>query len=215
METDIVDFFFPDDDSILCEDDGYAKPANGSVSMHIRGSLYSLAFVNQKSTTIEGVRALKTDILRSLYGRCELHYDGMAVLEGEELDPIALHQFPRRVTAPLNEYSNLLITDYLFEGDVKTDAVASFMDLLDVETDPEKIEDSYEKTPGEETLEILLKSDDLNRQESMEEGIERIQAQFDEKHEKKGMKNKNTMIYFVLAVIMAILGYAIVLMFGK
>lgn len=214
VESDTVDFFFIDDFKSVDTHSENPKLENGAVSMRVRGTMYCLAYVNQKATVGEGVQALKTDALRSLYSRCELHYDGMTVLEGEELDPVAVHQFPRRVFAPLSN-SNLLVTDYLFEGDVSGDAAASFKDLLDIDLTPDAIVDKWERVPNENTLEKLLRSSSISTTpEGSIDGLDRpISQEFDISGQKS--MTRNTIVYFVLAVIMALVAYLCYFLFGK
>lgn len=214
-EADVVDFFFVEENKTSDDQISNAKSEDGAVSMRIRGSMYCVAFVQQKATVGEGVQALKMDALRSLYGRCELHYDGMTVLEGEELDPVAVHQFPRRVLAPLADHSSLMVSDYLFEGEVSKDAVTSFKDLLDIDIRPESVEDKFERAPSEKILDSLLRSSSMSATpEGSIPDMDRMLAQ-DLDGTARNMLNKSSMVYLLLAIAIAVLAYLVYAMVGQ
>lgn len=124
------------------------------VKMHVKGSIAGRIGLPSKSTVGEALKCIKIDILRSIYARIELHNEGMLVTEGEEMDPIALHQLPRRVFAPLtsDSSSSLMVCDYLFEGDCGEDSVQSLKDVLDVDVSLDRIEDGFEMVVDDANL---------------------------------------------------------------
>lgn len=152
-----VDLFMDDSYDSVDSDDVLLRPC--VVKMFVKGSIVGRVCLPNKATVGEAIKCIKTDILRSVYARIELHSEGMLVVEGEELEPIALHQLPRRVFAPLTsslvDSSPLMVCDYLFEGDGGDDSVQSLKEVLDIDVELESIEDGFESVVDEQNLSSL------------------------------------------------------------
>nr|CAG4652089.1 EOG090X0BI6 [Triops cancriformis] len=118
--------------------------------LRFSGKMCIKAFVHAKATVEEAVQALREDVLRSLWARCEMHCDSLVSDEeqrGISAERSVLHEPPRRVIAPL-PYSVVTVSDYLFPGEGPADSLPSLAELLDLNCTEGDIQDDWE-SPAE------------------------------------------------------------------
>lgn len=98
--------------------------------IRIIGEVASKLWLNPKTTISEVEQAIKEDIMRSLSGRVDMHWDSLTDEElGENINTV--HEPPRRMLITLPD-SNISISDYLFPGEGAEDVKTSLEELLDV-----------------------------------------------------------------------------------
>jgi hypothetical protein len=113
--------------------------------MHIKGVLQGRTYLHSKATVKEAVQAIKDDLLRSLFSRCEIHCEDLLLIDEEQQDPWVVHEPPRRVFAPLPG-DQLTVSDYLFPGESASDALSALEELLDLHVTEEEIETQHERS---------------------------------------------------------------------
>nr|CAG4644223.1 EOG090X0BI6 [Lepidurus arcticus] len=118
--------------------------------LRFSGKMCVKAFVHAKATVEDGFLALREDVLRSLWARCEMHCDSLVSDEeqrGISEERSVLHEPPRRVIAPL-PYSVVTVSDYLFPGEGPSDSLPSLAELLDLNCNEGDVQDDWE-SPAE------------------------------------------------------------------
>ncbi|KAG8225008.1 hypothetical protein J437_LFUL006019 [Ladona fulva] len=83
------------------------------------GVLACRVFLHQKATVEEAEKAVKADIIRSLYSRLEMHWDSLIEEEqGCPEDRLTLHEPPRKVFVSLPAWDGKVeLLDYIFPGE--------------------------------------------------------------------------------------------------
>lgn len=119
--------------------------------MLLRGSIHGRAFVNAKATIEDATKALKDDIIRSLYSRCQLLCEDLLQAE-EEQDTRVLYEMPVRVFASLPG-SFVCLCDYMFQDEASQDSIDRFKELVDLVVTEDSLEVNCERIPNDDELE--------------------------------------------------------------
>jgi len=118
---------------------------SSEVSMHMKGVVQGKTYVHTKATVKEAVLAIRQDLLRSLFSRCEIHCEDLLLIDEEQQDPWVVHEPPRRVFAPFPN-NQLTVSDYLFPGESAADALSALDELLDLRVSEAEVETKHERS---------------------------------------------------------------------
>lgn len=110
------------------------------------GIISSKVFVHPKNTYAEVESFIKTDIIRSLMSRVQIHCDSLVQsVDESDQDTIVLNELPRRIYFPIQAKSNpILFSEYLFLEEVKETAIPQIRDTLDLVVMPKDLNDKVE-----------------------------------------------------------------------
>lgn len=140
--------------------------------MRMAGKMFACAYLHSRATVAEAEAALRTDLLRSLKGRTQMHCDSLTGEEtvGSESEvctivflaislakraslqrgffqvPI-LHEPPRRILIKL-PHSSVQISDYLFPGETPEDSTDSVKEIFGFAPCAEYMDDELELVAG-------------------------------------------------------------------
>lgn len=97
------------------------------------GIISSTVFVHPKNTFAEAASFVKTDIIRSLMSRVQIHCDSLVQnAEDSVQDTVMLNELPRRIYFPIWAKSNpILFSEYLFLDEPKETAIPQIRDTFD------------------------------------------------------------------------------------
>ncbi|KAK7588240.1 hypothetical protein V9T40_005485 [Parthenolecanium corni] len=111
----LVDLYAPCVQQFPCES---SQTSDYMAELKCYGTLCSEVYMHDKSTVADAVKAVKEDIIRSLYSRLIMHCNSLL----EDLNTSSpdetkiIHEPPRRISVLL-PYSKVRFTDYLFPGE--------------------------------------------------------------------------------------------------
>ncbi|XP_019557720.2 protein odr-4 homolog [Aedes albopictus] len=111
------------------------------------GIISSKVFVHPKNTFAEVESFIKTDIVRSLMSRVQIHCDSLVQsAEDSVQDTIVLNELPRRIYFPIQLKSNLpiMFSEYLFLEEAKETAIPQIRDTLDLVVMPKDLSATVE-----------------------------------------------------------------------
>eukprot|EP00095_Tigriopus_kingsejongensis_P011984 maker-scaffold879_size85478-snap-gene-0.18 protein:Tk11984 transcript:maker-scaffold879_size85478-snap-gene-0.18-mRNA-1 annotation:"hypothetical protein DAPPUDRAFT_302941" len=114
--------------------------------MKMVGKMAIACYLPPTATIAEAKEAVRTDIKRSLRGRCQLHCDSLVGEETkgtEREDAPALHEPPRRILVRLPA-SDVCISDYLYPGENSEDSIDSVQELFGFRARIDHIDDEQE-----------------------------------------------------------------------
>ncbi|KAL5012544.1 hypothetical protein ScPMuIL_011095 [Solemya velum] len=100
-----------------------------SARIWLRGQTHSRAYVPGRSSVGDAVKALKTDVIRSLVSRCELLCEDIEVVD--EVKDKNLYDSPIRVFGQLPG-STVNFCDYMFQDEKIDEVLERIQELLDV-----------------------------------------------------------------------------------
>ncbi len=133
------------------------KVAEAASKMHIIGRLSTRAYLSSGATVGEAVAALRTDILRTLNARFEMHCDSLVGEEMRGADdslPI-LHEPPRRVNIKLPG-SDVTISDFLFPGETPDESVKGVEEMFGFIPTFETMDDELEIVASPKTVVVRM-----------------------------------------------------------
>lgn len=147
-------------------------------------------FVHPKNTYAEVESFIKTDIIRSLMSRVQIHCDSLVQsVDESDQDTIVLNELPRRIYFPIQAKSNpILFSEYLFLEEVKETAIPQIRDTLDLVVMPKDLNDK---------VEVVAEVKEEERHDAKE-----CETSVDEKGE--GKLNM-TLVGFLLAVVVLLI----------
>ncbi|KAL1245121.1 Protein odr-4 [Trichinella spiralis] len=149
--------------------------------MSIQGSVIACeAWVPSTASVKELSVSLKMDILRSVYVRGELHYEGLMVGELEP-EPNVVHQLPRRVFTSLRPRSEISICDYLFENDPGLETVEAIKEFFMIELNLKRFDTERESLVSAERLLSCMEEDYLQDEAVEVEKSKRAQQNVDQR----------------------------------
>ncbi|XP_063219161.1 protein odr-4 homolog isoform X1 [Bacillus rossius redtenbacheri] len=123
-------------DVMLKEDLSESKDVNivsGDGSrMILSGAVMCRTYVHNDADVQMCKKVINEDIMHSLIARLEMHCDSLIEEEPDDVcDDVVIHEPPRRMMVRL-PCSEVLFSDYLFPGELVTEAKQSLQSLLDV-----------------------------------------------------------------------------------
>ncbi|KRY47915.1 Golgi phosphoprotein 3 [Trichinella britovi] len=148
--------------------------------MSIQGVIACEAWVPSTASVKELSASLKMDILRSVYVRGELHYEGLMVGELEP-EPNVVHQLPRRVFTSLRPRSEISICDYLFENDPGLETVEAIKEFFMIELNLKRFDTERESLVSAERLLSCMEEDYLQDEAVEVEKSKRAQQNVDQR----------------------------------
>ncbi|OUC47671.1 golgi phosphoprotein 3 [Trichinella nativa] len=148
--------------------------------MSIQGVIACEAWVPSTASLKELSASLKMDILRSVYVRGELHYEGLMVGELEP-EPNVVHQLPRRVFTSLRPRSEISICDYLFENDPGLETVEAIKEFFMIELNLKRFDTERESLVSAERLLSCMEEDYLQDEAVEVEKSKRAQQNVDQR----------------------------------
>lgn len=127
-----------------------------------QGVLGSNVYLNEDATVGDTVCAVKSDILRSLASRIEMHLDSLLESEVNFQEIKTVHEPPRRILINLPE-SEVQLSDYLFPGETPSElseALESLKDLLHIDINSSTIKKDFEdpSNANEETVPVTIQT---------------------------------------------------------
>ncbi|TRY61742.1 hypothetical protein TCAL_09252 [Tigriopus californicus] len=145
VKTHKIQLLIPDElESIAGDEDCIVSDKHSRLKMV--GKMGVNCYVHPKITVGEAIEAVRTDIKRSLKGRCQLHCDSLVGEETkgtERLEVPALHEPPRRIMVKLPT-SGVWISDYLYPGENCEDSIESVEELFGFRPFIDHIDDELE-----------------------------------------------------------------------
>ncbi|KRX26534.1 Golgi phosphoprotein 3 [Trichinella nelsoni] len=148
--------------------------------MSIQGVIACEAWIPSTASVTELSASLKMDILRSVYVRGELHYEGLMVGELEP-EPNVVHQLPRRVFTSLRPRSEISICDYLFENDPGLETVEAIKEFFMIELNLKRFDTERESLVSAERLLSCMEEDYLQDEAVEVEKAKRAQQNVDQR----------------------------------
>ncbi|KRZ03228.1 Golgi phosphoprotein 3, partial [Trichinella zimbabwensis] len=176
--------------------------------MSIQGLIACEAWVPASASVKELVASLKKDILRSVYVRGELHYEGLMVGELEP-EPNVVHQLPRRVFTSLRPRSAISICDYLFENDPGLETVEAIKEFFMVELSLKRFNTDRESLVSTERLLSCMQEDYLQ-----DEPVEVETSKQAEQNVNQGMPASYLILSLSICVVSVILFYIVKTVFS-
>ena len=165
------------------------------------GTIFAKAFLHQKATYGEAVKALKVDIIRSLQSRIELLCEEAQINNLCQVNEWSLMS-PIRVFVKAN---TVYYCDYAFKDETKNETIVRFADLLGL--NPSEDDLIYmEKSPDISDVSMILRGEkpvDLHS----EIGSERSSICIDRYEEPSSMKLIASCIVALLAVFLSIITF--------
>lgn len=128
-----------------------------SSEIQLCGALGSRVFIHEKSTAEDAVKAVREDLLRTLASRLEMHWQTFEESEGKS----RIRCLPRRVFFT-PENSEVSFSEYLFEGEVEDDAIASISEHLGLFNGTTDILENVWEIPNPEESNIGQSDDDID-----------------------------------------------------
>ncbi|XP_013420299.1 protein odr-4 homolog isoform X2 [Lingula anatina] len=119
-------------------------------TMLIRGRIVGRAFLPHKATVEDALKAIKTDLIRSLISRCDLLCEDLLQSE-EEQDPKILYETPVRIFTKLGS-TPLTMCDYIFQDEKLQDVIDRNSELMELHLTDEQVELDFERIPEENEL---------------------------------------------------------------
>ncbi|OWF41028.1 protein odr-4 homolog [Mizuhopecten yessoensis] len=126
--------------------------------MAVRGCIHSRAYVYGKAEVRDGIKALQTDVVRSLMARCELLYEDVIDVVEEESVLKELYNTPVRVFGKLPG-THLDFCDYMFPDEKMEEVTDRIEELLDISITEDKLDLTCERMATEEDMETTEKDD--------------------------------------------------------
>ncbi|KRY86165.1 Golgi phosphoprotein 3 [Trichinella pseudospiralis] len=175
---------------------------------HVSGVIACEAWVPATASVKELVASLKKDILRSVYVRGELHYEGLMVGELEP-EPNVVHQLPRRVFTSLRPRSAISICDYLFENDPGLETVEAIKEFFMVELSLKRFNTDRELLVSAERLLSCIQEDYLQ-----DKPVEVETSKQAEQNVDQGMPASYLILSLSICVVSVILFYIVKTVFS-
>ncbi|XP_046392657.1 protein odr-4 homolog [Ischnura elegans] len=124
------------------------------------GVLACRVFLHQKATVEEAEKAVKTDIMRSLYSRLEMHWDSLIEEEqGCPEDRLTLHEPPRKVLVSLPAWDGRVeLLEYIFPGEGPSEALISLRELLSLNVDSSSVQECVEPAADASEFSVMHRS---------------------------------------------------------
>ena len=132
-----------------------------NVEVKFVGSLCSKAFLNNKATYGDAVKAIKVDIIRSIFTRIELLCEEAEVNNLDQVDEWSLMS-PARVFACFKK-SNISFCDYVFKDESEADMIGRFSELLDLDLAQDDLV-YLERSPDVSEVSMILRGERVNDQ---------------------------------------------------
>jgi hypothetical protein len=146
------------DVDILFGDDGRADDDNCNISevsskMRIIGRMSTRAYVSNKAKVGEALEALRTDVIRTLMARLEMHCDSLVGDEmlGTGAEMPVMHEPPRRVNICLPG-SSITVSDFLFPGESPEESVKAVEEMFGFTPTFEHLDDELEIVASPQTV---------------------------------------------------------------
>ncbi|XP_058120623.1 protein odr-4 homolog [Anopheles ziemanni] len=116
------------------------------------GIISSEVYVQSRCTFGEVERFIKTDIVRSLMSRVQIHCDALVQADNTPLDKLTLNELPRRIYFPLRTKTTgsfpVQFSDYLFPEEGKDSAPSQIGNVLDISLTARDIDATVELVPA-------------------------------------------------------------------
>ncbi|XP_055607260.1 protein odr-4 homolog [Uranotaenia lowii] len=114
-------------------------------TMKFEGIVSSKVFVHPKNTFAEVESFIRTDIIRSLMSRIQIHCDSLVQSEDSVPDIIMLNELPRRIYFPIRpKVHQILFSEYLFREEPKETAIPQIRETLDLAVLPKELNATIE-----------------------------------------------------------------------
>uniref|UniRef100_A0AAG5D5X2 Odorant response protein ODR-4 n=1 Tax=Anopheles atroparvus TaxID=41427 RepID=A0AAG5D5X2_ANOAO len=147
--TFLVHIYLPSDAEFQNEQTSIER-YNGALKFD--GIISSEVYVQSRCTFGEVERFIKTDIVRSLMSRVQIHCDALVQTENTPLDKLTLNELPRRIYFPLRSKGAgsfpVQFSDYLFPEEGKETAPSQISNVLDILLTPRDINAMVELVPA-------------------------------------------------------------------
>lgn len=117
-----------------------------SGTLKFDGIISSTVFAHPKNTFAEVQSFVKTDIIRSLMSRVQIHCDSLVQnAEDSVQDTVMLNELPRRIYFPIRAKSNpILFSEYLFLDEAKETVIPQIRDTFDLIVMPKHLNTTVE-----------------------------------------------------------------------
>ncbi|ETN59034.1 odorant response protein ODR-4 [Anopheles darlingi] len=121
-----------------------------SGALKFDGIVSSKVYVHDQCSFYELERFIKSDIVRSLMARIQIHCDSLVQLDSDPQDKITLNELPRRLYFPIqpNVPGYPQFTEYLFPDEETETVLGPIQAMLDLELDAEHINSTVEIVPA-------------------------------------------------------------------
>ncbi|XP_065076825.1 protein odr-4 homolog [Ochlerotatus camptorhynchus] len=115
-------------------------------TLKLDGIISSTVFAHPKNTFAEVESFVKTDIIRSLMSRVQIHCDSLVQHADDSVqDTVMLNELPRRIYFPIRAKSTpILFSEYLFLDEAKETAIPQIRDTLDLIVMPKDLSATIE-----------------------------------------------------------------------
>ncbi|XP_033732011.1 protein odr-4 homolog [Pecten maximus] len=134
--------------------------------MAVCGCIHSRAYVYGKAEVRDGIKALQTDVVRSLMARCELLYEDVIDVVEEESVLKELYNTPVRVFGKLPG-TQLDFCDYMFPDEKMEEVTDRIQELLDISITEEKLDLTSERMATEEDMATTEEIDSKSNNEDL------------------------------------------------
>jgi len=134
-----VELLFAD---VSCPTDVDSRKTN--VRMKIAGKISSRSYIAPGASVLLAKKAIKSDLMRSLNTRLNMHCETMQEVEEEEKKIV--HEPPRRVFVSVGDplVEGVTVSDYLYPGEGLEDCVNNMKEIFGWEVVEDSIEDDVE-----------------------------------------------------------------------
>ncbi|XP_071455239.1 protein odr-4 homolog [Hetaerina americana] len=155
-----VNLFMPCNASEDCNDSSGVTTIDCCGEVRLVGVLACRVFLHQKATVEEAEKAVKTDIMRSLYSRLEMHWDSLIEEEqGCPEDRLTLHEPPRKVLVSLPAWNGRVeLLEYIFPGEGPSEALISLRELLSLNVESSAVHECVEPAADASEFSVMHRS---------------------------------------------------------